>query len=106
MRVQDEIGAFVKSQCHAFRFNVRDGPGLPEEQVTIRVEDLRLDPNLHSSETGARLGFAPAGGSFAIDKNVGVVHVALVAGTNLNRLHPTRFLNRHRENEIPIGVGA
>ena len=34
------------------------------------------------------------------------MHVALVAGTNLDRLHPARFLNRHRENEIPIGVGA
>ncbi len=34
------------------------------------------------------------------------MHVALVARTNLHRLHPSRLLNRHGKNKIPVRVGS
>src|SRR5260221_10229954 len=95
MRVENEVGAFVEAQRHAFRLDVRNGSRLPEQQMTVGIEDLRLEANLHAAETRAGLGLALARRSFAVDQNICVVHVTLVAGTNLNRLHPARFLNRH-----------
>ena len=101
-----KIGAFVETQRHSLRLNVRNRSRLPEEQMAVGIEYLRLDANLHAAKTRARLGFPPARCARAIHQNVRVVHVALVAGTNLNRLHPSRFLDRHRENKIPVRVGA
>ena len=106
VRIQNEVGAFVEAQRHAFGLNVWNGARLPEEQMAVGIKHLRLDANLHTAETCARLGFAFARRARAIHENVRMMHVALVARTNLDRLHPARFLNRHRENEIPIGVDA
>ena len=72
--------------------------------MTVRVEDLRLDANLHSAKTGAGFGLALTRGCAAVDKNVCVVHVALVAGMNFDCLHPTGLLDRKAEDEIPIGI--
>ena len=106
MCVQNQVSAFVEPQRHPIRLNVRNGSRLPKEQMTVGVKQLRLDANLHAAKACARLGFALARGCFAIHKNIRVVHIALISGTNLNRPHPTRFWNRHRENKIPICVGA
>ncbi len=32
--------------------------------------------------------------------------IALVAGTNLNRLYPSRLVDRNRKDEIPVRVGS
>ena len=106
MCVQNQVRAFVEPQCHPIRLNVRNGPRLPKQQMTVGVKHLRLDANLHAAKACARLGFALARGCFAIHQNIRVVHITLVARTNLHRLHPARFLNRHRKNKIPICVGA
>ena len=74
--------------------------------MAVGIKHLRLDADLHAPETRARLGLSFAPVARAIVQNVGVVHLALVSGTNLNRLHPSRLLNGYREYEIPIGVGT
>src|SRR5271155_4422210 len=53
MRVQDEVGALVQTQRHALRLNVRHSSRLPEEQVTVRIENLRFDSDLHPAKSGA-----------------------------------------------------
>src|SRR5580704_6907576 len=106
MCVENEVRARIEAKRHPLRLDVRDGARLPEEQVAVRIEYLRLDANLHAAKTGAGLGFALARGTGAIDENVGMMHEALVAGTNLNRFDPTRALDGNRKNKIPICVRA
>src|SRR3954447_16077222 len=74
--------------------------------MAVRIEDLGFDADLHASEAGARLGFAIFQGARAIHEDVRVMHIPLVAGTNLNRFDPARLLNGNGENEVPVGIGA
>ena len=60
MRVENQVRAFVEPQRHAFRLNVRNGSRLPEKQMAVGIEDLRLDADLHAAKTRAGLGFALA----------------------------------------------
>ncbi len=58
MCVENQIGSFVETQRHSIGLNVGNCSRLPEEQVAVGIEDLRLDANLHAAKTRARLGFA------------------------------------------------
>src|SRR5579872_4267519 len=104
--VENQVGAFVETQRHSFGFNIRNRPRLPEEQVAVGIEDVRLDANLHAAKTCAGLGFAGTRGSGTIDENVGVVDIPLISGTNLDCLYPSRLVDWNRENEIPVCVGS
>src|SRR4051794_26575736 len=74
--------------------------------MAVGIEHIRLDTNLHAAETRARLGFALSRCARAIHHDVGVMHITLVARTNLDCLHPSRFLNWQRENKVPVTVSA
>ena len=106
MCIQDQVRSFIQAQGHSVRLDVRNRARLPEQQVAVGIEDLRLDANLHAAETGARLALPLARRTGTIHQNVGVVHVALVARTNLNRFHPPRLLDWNGKNKVPVRVSA
>src|SRR5581483_6580678 len=58
--VEDQIGALVESQRHAVRLRRRHSPRLPEQQMTVGIEYLGFDADLHSSETRSGLALAAA----------------------------------------------
>ena len=110
VRIENEVGAFVQTKRHSLRLNVRHRSRLPEKQVTVRIEDLRFDSDLHPAKTRAWRRF-PAPQRFTpVDQNIGMVHVALVAGTNFDCFHPTRLLNgkpeRQNSNRYRFPAGA
>ena len=74
--------------------------------MAVRIEGLRLDSDFHAAKAGAGLGFALARCVRAVHQEVGVVHILLVAGTNLYRLDPFRLLDGKTENEVPVSICA
>ena len=106
MRVEHQVGAFVQTQRHAVRLVVHNGSGLPEKKVAVGIEHFRLNPDFHSAEAAARVFLHAARRLVAVDQNVGVMHQALVARTDLDRPHPSRLVDRDRQNEIPVLIDA
>src|SRR3954447_20198335 len=104
VRVEHQVGSLIQPQSHALRFNVRNRPRLPEQQVAIGVEDLRLNPNLHPPKTRTGFALSLARGRRSIDQYIGMMYVTLVSRPNLDRLNPLGFLDGNAKNEIPVGV--
>ena len=102
VRVENEVGTFIEPKLHPCRLDVRHGSRLPEKQVTIRIENLGLEPYFHPAKAGARRGFSASQFFFAVHQNIGVVHVAFVAGPNFDCFDPPRFLDGQPEDEIPV----
>src|SRR5260370_30960338 len=50
--------------------------------------------------------FLCAGRMLAVEKNIGVVHDGLFAGTDFDGLHPARIGKVCGKNKIPVVVGA
>ena len=104
--VQDKVGSLVEAQRHSIGLDVRHGAGLPEEEMAVGIEDLRLDHDVHAAETCAGLFFLLARNFLAVDQDIGVMHQALVAGSYLYRFDPARVIDGNRQNEIPVRVEA
>ena len=106
VRVENEVGTFIEPKFHACRLDVRNGARLPEKQVTVRIENLRFEPDFHPAKTAAGRGFPASQFFLAVHQNIGMVHVALVARPNFDCFDPTRFLDRQPEDEVPVRIGA
>ena len=107
MRVENQIRAVDRGATPFLRAQRKEPfpASRTEGGCRDRTPATRCESPCRRNPRPAR-AFALARRTRAINQNVGVVHIALVAGTNLDRLHPTRLVNRHRKNKIPIRVGA
>src|SRR5580700_4343654 len=74
--------------------------------MAVGIEDLRFDANLHAAKTCARLGFPLTQDFPAIDQNIGMMHIALVAGTNFDRFYPSRLADWNVKNKVPISISS
>ena len=96
----------MSMRCHPVGLDVWCCAGLPEQEVAVRIEEFRLNSNLHPAETSAGCDFLLARQLEAIDQDVRVMHQALVARTYLHCFHPACFRNWDGENKVPVGVYA
>ena len=107
MHVQDEVGAPVDPPRHALGLLVGKRAGLPEEEVAVGVEALRLGRDLHAREAHVGVGrVAFTGLPRAVDEQVRVVTDLAVTHPDLHRPHVARARHRSGEDEVVEHVGS
>jgi len=107
VHVDHEIGSGLDRPCHALRFDERHRSGLPEQEMTFRVERCGLDSQIHPAETRLRIPCVERSrGARAIDQDVRVMHDLLAAGADLDRVDVPGGADRHRQHEVAKHIGA
>src|SRR6185369_10362711 len=101
MHVEDQVSAFVQTPGHVFGLGRRRRSGLPEKEMAVGLEALRLDADVHAGEADFRVLLVEATERLRpVYKNVGVMNDLLVAGKNLDRFDEARRGDRDGDDEI------
>ena len=76
-------------------------PGLPEEEMAVRLEAIGDDLQVHSWKAhGGVGGVAPARPARSIDQHVGVMHEPWRARQDLDRSHVLRLVDWRGQDEV------
>ena len=90
MRVENQVSTFIQTEGHPVRIHIGKGSWLPEQEVAIGIENLRLNADLHATKTGSRLLFPTTGHSCPVNQDVRVMDESFIAGAYLDGLNPPR----------------
>ena len=104
--VENEVHAGVGAPRHAVGFDHRAAARLPREEVTVGIEGLFFDVEVHAGEAGAGDLLRPARGARTVEDDIGVVKRLGVAGPDFDGLYPTGGRDRDGKDEIPEDFGA
>ena len=106
VRVEHQIASRIEPPRHSVRLGIRNAPRLPIQKcAVVGIVNAALDHGVHAGEPRAGRDLLCARRACAIHVQIGVMHQALVAGTNLDGANPARGGNVRGENEVPVKVG-
>src|SRR6185369_9824966 len=74
--------------------------------MAVGIKGFRFYRQVHTREARAGLDFLTTPVLLAVDQNIGVMHEALVAGSNLDGFEPAGAPDRRAKYKIPIIVRA
>ena len=107
VHVENEVRALVQPPGHAGRLRYRGRPRLPEQEVAVGLEAVRLQLHVHAREADAGIArVAPARGAGGVDEHIGVVDDLLVSRPQLQGPHIVHALAGNGKDEVAEYVAA
>ena len=104
--VEDQVHSGIRAPSHAVGLNYRLTAGLPGKEMSIGIEGLFFDVQVHAWEAGTWDLFLTARGARTVEYDVGMMKDLGASGADLDRLNPASGRNGDRQNKIPEDFAA